>query len=196
MVEIWRSDEGFRMKLKGIIRLNEAINWNTKSEKEQLQLVRGNGQSVKFIQNPSAVVQMAAVRQDAFALKFITHPHEAVIIAAINQNSDIFSYIANNLNLRMSETVQLAAVKANSWNINEIAKPSEAVQLAAVNKHYTAILDIKNPTQSVIKFVLTTQRVINDAGEYKALVQHLFSNNALLARKWIRYGENMRNNNV
>jgi hypothetical protein len=96
-----------------------------------------------------------------------------------------------------SEVVQLAAVKQTGLAMYHIIKkgivPSEAVQLAAVNQSLWALSFIKSPSQVVIKAALTNPLFIDDQTYYENAVGVLFADNALLMKKWLRYGEAMRN---
>jgi hypothetical protein len=91
-----------------------------------------------------------------------------------------------------SESVQLAAVNQHGASIQFIENPSETVQLAAVRKHWSAIRYIKNPTTLVIKTALTNPKAVGSEGDYENTIVLVFANNALLMKKWLRYGKVMR----
>jgi hypothetical protein len=44
--------------------------------------VQENGYAIRFIQNPSEAVQLAAVQENGYAIRFIQNPSEAVKRAA------------------------------------------------------------------------------------------------------------------
>jgi hypothetical protein len=64
--------------------------------------------------------------------------------------------------------------------------------MAAANQNGHVIQYIKNPNQLVIKTALMNQQFINNQPVYEAYVKNLFENNAMLMKKWLRYGEAMR----
>jgi hypothetical protein len=181
------------MKLFEVI--TASVDWNTKPEVDQITAVKRDCDVIKYIDNPSEKVQLAAVSHYAGSLHAIhdkgIRPSDDVLIAAINQSADIFRFVVKYFS-PISEVVQLVGVAANSWNIGEIADPGEVVQMTAVKQHYMAILNIKKPLPSVIKTILTTPLVIKNEADYNKMVRHLFANNAILMKKWLRYGETMR----
>ncbi|MCK9369658.1 hypothetical protein M0R04_07100 [Candidatus Dojkabacteria bacterium] len=130
------------MKLFEVLKPN--IDWNTKSEKQQIAMVQRELLGLSKIQNPS-------------------------------------------------EAVQIAAVSKRGLAIQDIENQSEAVQLAAFKENTSAIHFFKNPTQKVLLKCLTSQEFINCNIGYNQALTKFFANNTLLMKKWLRYGEVMRN---
>ena len=118
------------------------------SEQVQLVAVKQEPFAIKYIKNPTKQVQLVAVKKDGYAIQYIKNPSEEVQLAAVSQDGTAIRYIKNP-----SEQVQLAAVEQTWWVINYIDNPSEEVQLAAVKKNIIAIVNMKNPYPSVIKYV-------------------------------------------
>ena len=118
------------------------------SEQVQLAAIKQDALAIRYINSPSEQVQLAAVKQDGWHIQYIKNPSEQVQLAAVKQDGTAIRYIKNP-----SEQVQLAAVEQTWWAINYIDKPSEEVQLAAVKKNIIAIVNMKNPYPSVIKYV-------------------------------------------
>ena len=118
------------------------------SEQVQLAAVKQDALAIRYINSPSEQVQLAAVKQDGWHIQYIKNPSEQVQLAAVKQDGTAIRYIKNP-----SEQVQLAAVEQTWWVINYIDNPSEEVQLAAVKKNIIAIVNMKNPYPSVIKYV-------------------------------------------
>ena len=118
------------------------------SEQVQLVAVKQEPFAIKYIKNPTKQVQLVAVKKDGYAIQYIKNPSEQVQLAAVKQDGTAIRYIKNP-----SEQVQLAAVEQTWWVINYIDNPSEEVQLAAVKKNIIAIVNMKNPYPSVIKYV-------------------------------------------
>ncbi|MCK9369765.1 hypothetical protein M0R04_07665 [Candidatus Dojkabacteria bacterium] len=110
---------------------------------------------------------------------------------------------------------QIAAVYNNWTKISRIDNPSEAVQLTAVQQSLRAIQYIKNPTENVQLFVVKyipvyvtmiehpthnvvrialkdTQFIKHEPEAYFRFVRRHFADNALLMKKWLRYGETIR----
>ena len=104
-------------------------------------------------------------------------------LAAVNRNGDAIRFIKNP-----SPEVQLAAVKQRGLAIEYIKNPSPEVQLAAVKKSGDAILLINNPSHELI----TLPSVIKIKDLYDNLIKNIYPNNNLLIKKWIRYGDTMR----
>jgi hypothetical protein len=158
------------------VKLNEVakskVDWNTKSEGQQIALVKRAWNSIRLIDNPSEAVQLAAVTRDGLALDIIVKK-----------------------GIKPSEAVQIAAVSESGIIIQDIRNPSEAVQLAAVNQTGYAIEFIKVEliTQLVAKTALIDVKYIKHHREsYNEMVHKLFANNTVLLKKWLRYGEAMR----
>ncbi len=64
------------------------------SESVQLEVIR-DGKLIKFIHNPSEDVQLEAVRYYKHAIKYIKNPSEKVQLEAIQHHGDSFRYIDN-----------------------------------------------------------------------------------------------------
>jgi hypothetical protein len=92
--------------------LDKPIDWNAKTIRDQLSLVRSDPWDIQLIDDPSEVVQIAAVNTDAESIQFIENP---------------------------TEKVQRLAIDADPWNIDYINNPSPAIlSLALKNpKVYT-----------------------------------------------------------
>jgi hypothetical protein len=91
-----------------------------------------------------------------------------------------------------SEAVQLAAVNSNAYSFKYIKNPSEAVQLAAVSKVGSTIRYCKNPSNLVLTTALKNQGFVNNEEKYESFIKKYFKDNAILMKKWLRYGETMR----
>ncbi|MCK9369772.1 hypothetical protein M0R04_07700 [Candidatus Dojkabacteria bacterium] len=130
------------MKLIEVAKL--PVDWNTKSEKQQIAMVRRKGHAVTRIANPSEAVQLAAIRHQPWAVVFLKNPTLAA---------------------------QKLAVKLEPWQLDAI----------------------KNPDPAIIRMALTDIRFIQSPSSYIRTVNWLFKDNDLLMKKWLRYGETMRN---
>jgi hypothetical protein len=86
----------------------------------------------------------------------------------------------------------MAAVNNASDAIKHIWNPTINVQLLAVGKNPLTIASIKNPDHMAVKKALTTEWILEKPQVYDRLVTRLFKDNALLMKKWLRYGETMR----
>jgi hypothetical protein len=91
-----------------------------------------------------------------------------------------------------SEKQQIAGVRFRVDRILNINNPSEAVQLEVVNQHGYNINCIRNPTQKVVLAALKNLDFIELQENYEAFVKKYFANNTILMKKWLRYGEAMR----
>jgi hypothetical protein len=165
MAKVWRSYEEPAVKIKDILKevLVESL---VDTDRGQLKLVRNDGFNIRHIINPSEAVQIAAVEQEPFAIEDIKNP---------------------------SEAVQLAAVKRNAYSIKFIENPSVEVQIAAVKQNGCAIKYIPNPVPLVVMTALKSKRLIQLKPRYESFVKETFKDNTILMKKWLRYGETMRN---
>ncbi len=154
-----------------LIQLLEAVDWNTKPEKQQITMVKRNGFNIKKITNPSEAVQIAAVTNNGNAIHTII-----------------------NMGIIPKEAVQLAAVKQNPHMIRSLENPSEAVQMVVAGDAYASwlVTYIHNPSPLAIRTSLTNQQFINAQSAYEEAVKVIFKDNNILMKKWLRYGENMR----
>lgn len=114
------------------------------SLKEQLEEVKIDGLTIRYIENPSELFQFEAIKQNPRSLKYIENPTERVQLMVVKQIGWAIQYIKNP-----TEIVQFEAVKRDGWAIKFIENPSEDVQLEAVKQFVHAIEYIKNPTQKV-----------------------------------------------
>ncbi|MCK9369638.1 hypothetical protein M0R04_07000 [Candidatus Dojkabacteria bacterium] len=98
----------------------------------------------------------------------------------------------NNKTIRKEKE---ALADVNKWGpaIQFIDNPSEAVKLAAVTQRGFAVVFIKNPTQLVISTALKEPVFIGMQHRYERFIKEYFADNTLLMKKWLRYGEAMRN---
>ena len=92
---------------------------------EQLQLmaVRRDGDTIKYIDNPSLKVQLEAVRQCGYAIEFIKNPSKEVQLEAVRQIGCAIQYIDNP-----SLEVQLEAVRQDGYTIQLIKNPSDYIK--------------------------------------------------------------------
>ena len=135
------------------------------------------------INNMSDEEQLAAVKRDGWAIRFIKNPSIEVQLAAVKQYVYAIQWIENP-----SPAVQLAAVKQDGYVIQYIKDPSIEVQLAAAKKSGYAIKYIENPSHELI----TLPSVIKIKDLYDPMIKKIYPNNNLLIKKWIRYGDTMR----
>jgi hypothetical protein len=164
MVNVWKNNEEPRMKLNEVTR--PKVNWDTKTEKQQVDMVKKYPKDIKRISNPSVAVQLAAVDKNCYAIQYIDTPSEEAQLAAITYNAGAFISIKN---------------------------PSEAAQKLAISLNPLAIVRyIKSPSPSVARAILTNPIIINSV-DYPKLVARFFRDNNMLMNKWLRYGEAMRN---
>ncbi len=166
------------------------------TESEQAAAVQRSARAIQHILNPSEVVQLAAVSQNGNTLYHIVKngitPSEAVQLAAVRNQGDSIRHIVRN-GIIPSEVVQLAAVKARPDSIRYIDNPSESVQLASAEYFGWAVRYIKNPSYQVIKTALSEHNLLGNEIEYERVVKEIFASNHLLIKKWIRYGQTIRN---
>jgi hypothetical protein len=54
------------------------------------------------------------------------------------------------------------------------------------------IINIKNPSKTLLNIALIDQKFINNVTKYNTFVKNCFKNNTVLMNKWLRYAENMR----
>ena len=105
------------MKEKGPIRLNEM------EEELQLETLRQDASSIKFIDNPSLKLQLEAVKQNGYAIEYIDNPSLEVQLEAVRDDGYAIQYIENP-----SEEIQLEAVRQDAYNIQFIDNPSSYIK--------------------------------------------------------------------
>ncbi|MCK9369763.1 hypothetical protein M0R04_07655 [Candidatus Dojkabacteria bacterium] len=91
-----------------------------------------------------------------------------------------------------SEFLQLIAVQNDGWIIQYIKHPTPQVQLVAVSRWPPALEYIDNPTQEALLTALKAPVFIRMTTKYERVVKKLFANNTILMKKWLRYGQAMR----
>jgi len=131
------------IKLAETIKLSDL---DTASEKQQLSTVKKDWRKIKYITNPSEVVQLAAVQGNGNAIFHILHhkivPSEAVQLAAVQQDGYVINYLISN-SIVPSKAVQIAAIQQDGTMITKINRPTPGLFADADVKH------------SVIKTLLT-----------------------------------------
>ena len=117
----------------------------TNLDKEgQLEAVKHNGFTIKYIENPDKEVQLEAVKQNEYAINYIKNPDKDVQLEAVKQNKFVIYNITNP-----DKDVQLEAVKQDAFTIMYIKNPDKDVQLEAVKQDAFTIMYIKNPDKDV-----------------------------------------------
>ncbi len=137
--------------------------------------------------------QLAAIKKNATAIYNISAPTREMQELAIRAKPTI---IASPIHF--DEDMIMLAISLNGFVIAGVKNPTEEMQLIAVRNHPGTLSSIKNPTKLTIRTALTDERnFIHDQiyGAYQHEVKQLFANNALLMKKWLRYGEVMYNEN-
>ena len=94
-LEFKRNIDGNIKKVLRDVRMEgRYIKWiNNPSEAICLAAVKRNGWAIKNINNPSEAVCLAAVKQDGYSLQYINNPSEAVCLAAIKQERHALQYV-------------------------------------------------------------------------------------------------------
>ena len=114
---------------------------NSKSEKEQINILLNYPILFKLIKSPSEEVKEYLVFYFPKYIEYIKNPSEKVQLVAVKKDGMAIWHIKNP-----SEQAQLAAVKQNWRLINDILKkgiiPSEKVQVAAIISAPSVILNI------------------------------------------------------
>jgi len=96
----------------------------------QLEAVKQNGFTIKYIENPDKEVQLEAVKQNEYAINYIKNPDKDVQLEAVKQNKFVIYNITNP-----DKDVQLEAVKQDAFTIMYIKNPDKDVQLEAVKQN-------------------------------------------------------------
>jgi hypothetical protein len=124
------------------------------------------GMNIRFVENPSDEVCIAAVAENSSAIRVIDNPSDRVIKAAIEYHPNSIKNMiqqpewAQELVVSMNgsyikwvyeptEKIQLMAIARDPSNINNIVKPSLAAQLAAVRADGYQIANIAHPSPEV-----------------------------------------------
>jgi hypothetical protein len=173
------------------------------SLKLQLLAVKQDGLAIKYILCPKPTAQAAAVKQNIHAILNIDYRfiNPALLKEVLNTNildefklqiikahPQSINYIKNP-----SDEMKLLAVQNNGYTIMCIKKPSIELQLAAVQQNGGAITVIKKPSKSVVNAALTDENFIkNNSTAYDEYIRNYFKNNGILANKWLRYADNVR----
>jgi hypothetical protein len=181
MVEVWKSDEGSEMRLKDIVKEGWAEDFvvmnqpelENATEQEQLKAIQENPAAIHNLKNPTREMQKIAIEK------------KPTVIVALKRGT------------RFDEDMLMLAVSLNGFVISNIENPSEELQLAAVTNHIGAIESIAHPTTAVIKLALTNENNFYHEQRYHAFqhnVKRIFADNAVLMKKWLRYGETRLDN--
>ncbi|MCK9369673.1 hypothetical protein M0R04_07175 [Candidatus Dojkabacteria bacterium] len=142
--------------------------------------VRSNGRAIGYVDNPTEEQMIRAVSRASQAIHNIIKPYNKKLTPGVLTPAVLAA--ANKKNPRSSTAV---LAKHNMLDLEELK--------AAITTNPYVILQIKKPTPEVIKIVLTSQNIINMERLYDKFLRKHLGNNALLTKKWLRYGETMRN---
>ncbi len=115
---------------------------------------------------------------------------------ALSEKEQIDFVREHKLNIRLitnpSENVQLAAVRHDMNSIQYIEYPSRNVQLYVIGRGARYVKQLNNPDTSLVKQALKDPNFIKLEIPWVSFVREYFANNTLLMKKWLRYGEVMR----
>jgi hypothetical protein len=191
VAKIWGNDEESNMKLVEVTNYQKSL--DGMSEQDQILAVKTHMDHLRNIKNPSEAVQLAAVSSNGHSIYHIMDkgivPSEAVQLAAVSSVGEVVGDLTDP-----SEAVQLAAVNQDAWAIQYIDNPSPEVQQTAVdNAGWEVLQYVHNRSPIVVKNVLMNYELITDEILYRFVVTTLLKDNTLLMKKWLRYGETMRN---
>ncbi len=115
------------------------------SEELQERAVRASyGDAIRWIKNPSEYVQMTAVQLNGNTLKYIDNPSNTIISHAVRSNSDAIRWVDNP-----SEELQWLAVKEYPMIMKYIKNPTEAIKEFAIRMDAETIKYIKNPSKQL-----------------------------------------------
>jgi hypothetical protein len=103
---------------------------NNLAEEEQIKFVQSDNDwgNIKYINNPSEAVQLAAVKRDPFSIYWI-NATEKVQLAAIDISPSCIAFIKNQ-----TEKTKLKAIERIPACIRDIDNPSEEMQLIAIRR--------------------------------------------------------------
>lgn len=119
--------------------------------RDQIRMVRNDGENIQKIENPIERVQLAAVQYNWYPIRYIRNPTEKVQLSAIEKDTDgqVLRYIQNP-----TEAVKLSAVRKNGKSIKYIKDPSYRLQKIAVTNNPWAIRYIPNPSEELKKLAV------------------------------------------
>jgi hypothetical protein len=176
------------MKLVEVTNYQKSL--DSMSEQDQILAVKKLAANLQHINNPSEAVQLAGVDANPYAISWIKNPSETVQLAAASKLGEVIGELPNP-----SEEVQLAAVNQDAWSIQNIDEPTPKVQQAAVDRAGWEVLQyVRNRSPAVVKNILTHFEFISDERLFHFAVTTLLKGNDMLIKKWLRYGETVRNN--
>ena len=118
------------------------------TETVQMIAVKKNPDALGLIRGtvPSETVQLTAIKEsDGTVIRFIEDPSRTVQLAAVGKNGYAVGYIRDP-----SDEVQLAAVDQSPGAIAVIKDPCEAAQLLAYDKKPKVIQNIRKPHRSLL----------------------------------------------
>jgi hypothetical protein len=139
-------------------------------------------------------MQWDSIKKNPLAIWNIKHPTRAMQKYAIEKKPTVVNAI--KVGVHFDDDMILLALSLNGFVISGIENPTEEMQLAAIQNHIGTLSGIANPTPKVIKLALTSPHNFDHDSIYESFkheVKRLFKDNALLMKKWLRYGETMRN---
>ena len=119
-----------------------------KTEEQQIKAVKHNFYSLKYIKNPSKLVQKKAILSNYSAIRFIKNPSEEIQEIAIIVNPNAIQYIKNP-----SNKIRLLAINRDPETIRFIKNPSKTLQMHAIlgdKWPYSSTSCIKNLSEDIL----------------------------------------------
>jgi hypothetical protein len=126
----------------------------------QLSAIKVYGKGIQFIDSPTKSIQLEAIKQNICSIKYIKEPSEDIQLTAVKIYGRAIQWIIDP-----SPAVQIAAVEQNGSSIEFVNDPSEVVQFVAVRQNKEVVKWIKNPSKAVLAELINKK--INFHKKYK-----------------------------
>lgn len=115
-----------------------------------LKAIEDDGNLIRFVNEPSQALMLAAVNSYATSIRYIKNPPEKIQLVSVKWEPQNIQFIDNP-----TEKIQLFAVRNQPQTIGKIKNPAENVCLMAVKTVASLISQIENPSEDVQRIAVT-----------------------------------------
>jgi hypothetical protein len=140
--------------------------------------------------------QLERIKQDPEEFIKIENPSSKLVADAFFYTPWLMSDLKRK-GIPITKDMAIYAISIDPYIIEEVGlcygTVTDDMKWLALKKNPNTILHyIPNPTPDMLKFALTQPVVIEDKQFYEDVARKFLSNNQIIMKKWIRYGDTMR----
>lgn len=127
------------------------ISFVEQTEDLQIDAIKSNPESFKYMINPTEQIQLHAVINHFDNLQYIENPDPELLTQAVRHDAYIIKKINEIHKKHITKQLELEAVKQNGLTVEYLDNPSPDVQIEAIKQEKWSFGLIQNPAPEAIE---------------------------------------------